>query len=132
MADLSAGHHDLPHRAVPVPHRGRAARRARPAREGQRLAHLLAVLAILLAACSAPPSTETPSPSPSANTIALGGTVRVAQAVDIQSLDPWTATDDATITVLRQVYEGLVELEPGGLRVVPKLAESWTTSSDGR
>ena len=73
-----------------------------------------------------------PSPTPSANTIALGGTVRVAQASDIQSLDPWTATDDATITVLRQVYEGLVDLEPGGLRVIPKLAESWTTSSDGR
>ena len=34
--------------------------------------------------------------------------------------------------MLRQVYEGLVDLEPGGLRVVPKLAESWTTSSDGR
>ena len=58
--------------------------------------------------------------------------MRVAQAADIQSLDPWTATDDATITVLRQVYEGLVDLEPGGLRVVPKLADSWTTSSDGR
>ncbi len=56
----------------------------------------------------------------------------MAQASDIQSLDPWTATDDATITVLRQVYEGLVDLEPGGLRVVPKLADSWTTSADGR
>jgi len=58
--------------------------------------------------------------------------VRVAQSSDIQSLDPWTASDDATITVLRQVYEGLVDLEPGGLRVVPKLADSWTTSADGR
>jgi peptide/nickel transport system substrate-binding protein len=58
--------------------------------------------------------------------------VRVAQSSDIQSLDPWTATDDATITVLRQMYEGLVDLEPGGLRVVPKLADSWTTSADGR
>ena len=58
--------------------------------------------------------------------------MRVAQGSDIQSLDPWTATDDATITVLRQVYEGLVDLEPGGLRVVPKLAESWTTAGDGQ
>lgn len=58
--------------------------------------------------------------------------MRVAQAPDIQSLDPWTATDGATITVLRQVYEGLVDLEPGGFRVVPKLAETWTVSPDGR
>jgi len=58
--------------------------------------------------------------------------VRVAQSGDIQSLDPWTASDDRTITVLRQVYEGLVDLEPGGVRIVPRLAESWTASSDGR
>ena len=58
--------------------------------------------------------------------------MRVAQASDIQSLDPWTASDDATITALRQVYEGLVELEPGGFRIVPKLAETWSISSDGR
>jgi peptide/nickel transport system substrate-binding protein len=57
--------------------------------------------------------------------------VRIAQASDIQSLDPWTASDDATMTALRQVYEGLVELEPGGFRIVPKLAETWSTSADG-
>jgi len=38
---------------------------------------------------------------------------------DITSLDPWTASDPATLTVLRQVYETLVDLEPGGFRVVP-------------
>ena len=58
--------------------------------------------------------------------------MRVAQASDIQSLDPWTASDDPTITALRQVYEGLVELEPGGFRIMPKLAETWNTSADGR
>ena len=76
------------------------------------------------------PTTATPSAS--ANTITFGGVVRVAQASDIQSLDPWTASDDATITALRQVYEGLVELEPGGFRIVPKLAETWSTSPDGK
>ena len=58
--------------------------------------------------------------------------MRVAQGSDIQSLDPWTASDDQTITALRQVYEGLVDLEPGGVRVIPGLAESWSTSADGR
>ncbi|MDQ2952828.1 MAG: ABC transporter substrate-binding protein, partial [Chloroflexota bacterium] len=58
--------------------------------------------------------------------------MRVAQSADIQSLDPWNAMDDPTITVLRQVYEGLVDLEPGGFKIVPKLADSWTVSSDAR
>jgi peptide/nickel transport system substrate-binding protein len=87
---------------------------------------------LVLAACNAPVSPGQPTPSPSANTIALGGVVRVAQSSDIQSLDPWTASDDQTITALRQIYEGLVDLEPGGVRIVPKLAESWTTAGDGR
>jgi peptide/nickel transport system substrate-binding protein len=56
----------------------------------------------------------------------------VAQAADITSLDPWTASDPATLTVLRQVYETLVDLEPGGFRIVPRLAERWTVSADGR
>jgi peptide/nickel transport system substrate-binding protein len=34
--------------------------------------------------------------------------------------------------VLRQVYETLVDLEPGGFRIVPRLAERWTVSADGR
>src|SRR5712664_1406987 len=67
-----------------------------------------------------------------ADAISSGGTLRVAQAADIASLDPWTASDPATLTVLRQVYETLVDLEPGGFRVVPRLAERWTVSADGR
>lgn len=85
-----------------------------------------------MAACTATPQTPaTAQPSASANTIALGGTVRVAQSSDIQSLDPWTGTDEATIRALRQVYEGLVDLEPGGFRIAPKLAQTWGPSADG-
>src|SRR5436190_12210561 len=134
MADLPARTDDLPHGAVPVPDRRRPARRARPTRSGERLAARtwLGSLALLFAACTATPTSPTAPPSASANTIAMGGTVRVAQSSDIQSLDPWTATDDATITALRQVYEGLVELEPGGFRIVAKLAETWSASADGK
>src|SRR4051794_13683347 len=126
MADLPARPDDLPDGAVPVPHRGRPARRSGSARKGQ-LARVIASASLLLAACTTAVQPGDPTPSPSANSIALGGIVRVAQSSDIQSLDPWTATDDATITVLRQIYEGLVDLEPGGVRIVPKLAESWST-----
>jgi peptide/nickel transport system substrate-binding protein len=88
---------------------------------------------LVLAACTPPATTPRDvSPSPSPNRIATGGSVRVGLASDITGLDPWTAADGATLTVLRQVFEGLVTLEPGGLRVAPSLAESWTASSDGR
>jgi peptide/nickel transport system substrate-binding protein len=58
--------------------------------------------------------------------------VRVAIANDIASLDPWTSPDATSQLVLRQVFESLVDLEPGGFRVVPRLAEKWTISGDGR
>jgi peptide/nickel transport system substrate-binding protein len=64
--------------------------------------------------------------------VATGGTLRVALAADITTLDPWTASDAATLTVLRQIYEPLVDLSPGGFTIVPKLAERWSVSSDGR
>jgi peptide/nickel transport system substrate-binding protein len=75
------------------------------------------------------------SSAPSASTdatIRIGGTLRVAQASDITSLDPWMAKDAATLTVLRQVYETLVDLSPGGFKIVPGLAERWAVSADGR
>src|ERR1700687_6080988 len=135
MAHLPTRTDDLPHRPVPVSDRRWAARCPRPPRSGERLAARVAVtaLALLFAACSSPSvAPASASPTASTNTIATGGIVRVAQASDIQSLDPWTATDDPTITALRQVYEGLVELEPGGFRIMPKLAETWTTSGGGK
>jgi peptide/nickel transport system substrate-binding protein len=72
------------------------------------------------------------SASPSPDAVTRGGTLRVAQATDIASLDPWTSSDDDTLMVLRQVFETLVDLEPGGFGVVPRLADRWTSSSDGR
>ena len=86
-------------------------------------------LASLIAACVAlPPTSATPSPPGPLS----GGTLTVAQASDIVSLDPWTASDPATIAVVRQIYEPLVDLEPGGFRIIPKLAERWLVSLDGR
>lgn len=72
------------------------------------------------------PATPTPSPTPST------GTLRVVQAADPTTLDPWAARDEPTLLVLRQVFEPLVDLAPGTFRIVPKLADHWDVSSDGR
>lgn len=97
---------------------------ATPVRAG-----LLAAL-LLVAGCTA--ASPVASPSPSASAVPAGGTLRVVQASVIGTLDPWAARDAATDLVLRQVYESLVDLEPGTARVVPKLADHWVVSSDGR
>ena len=58
--------------------------------------------------------------------------LRVVQASDVTTLDPWASSDGATDLVMRQVYEPLVDLEPGSFRIVPRLADRWAISSDGR
>jgi peptide/nickel transport system substrate-binding protein len=80
-----------------------------------------------MACAPAPSAVATPTAS-----IVTGGVLAIGQSADLTSLDPWTASDPATLAVVRQIYEPLVDLEPGGFRIVPKLAENWRVSSDGR
>ena len=103
---------------------------------------LMAVLAIVLAACQATPPASTPSPStvvlpssapatitpsPTAKT-PLGGTLRVALSGPIGSLDPQIA--DANPLVAAQIFEGLVARGANG--AVPALATKWLVGADGR
>ncbi|HEY6959279.1 MAG TPA: ABC transporter substrate-binding protein [Candidatus Limnocylindria bacterium] len=97
---------------------------ATPARAG-----LLALL-VVVAGCA--PSVPVASASPSPTAVPTGGALRVVQASDITTLDPWSSHDAATDLVLRQIYEPLVDLEPGTFRIVPKLAARWAISGDGR
>ncbi|MEO8631742.1 MAG: ABC transporter substrate-binding protein [Chloroflexota bacterium] len=96
-----------------------------------RLALAAAILA--LAGCQAAPTlgASTPPPTP-AGGVDLGGAFRVALTADATTLDPWNAGDANTMLVTRQVFETLVDYETGGFKIVPKLAESWTVSADGR
>jgi peptide/nickel transport system substrate-binding protein len=103
---------------------------------------LIAVVAIVLAACQATPPASTPSPSavglpssapatitpsPTAKT-PLGGTLRVGLSAPIGSLDPQVA--DANPLVVAQIFEGLVARGPNG--ALPALATKWLVGADGR
>ena len=92
----------------------------------------LAALLLALSACQAVPApgVVTPIPTP-AGGVDTGGTFRVAIAADSATLDPWNANDANTLIVTRQIFETLVEYEPLSFKVGPKLAESWSVSSDG-
>ncbi|MEI3846282.1 MULTISPECIES: ABC transporter substrate-binding protein [unclassified Microbacterium] len=50
---------------------------------------------------------------------------------DIAGLDPAMANDGETFRVSRQIFEGLVGVEPGSADPAPGLAESWEQSEDG-
>ena len=95
-----------------------------------RLAVLAAVLALSACQVTPPTGVTTPPPTP-AGGVETGGSLRVAIAGDNMTLDPWNANDPNATIVTRQVFETLVAYESGGFRIVPKLAESWSVSSDG-
>jgi ABC-type transport system substrate-binding protein len=66
-----------------------------------------------------------------AETPRRGGTLTFATYTNIRTLDPAIAYDEHSIYALYYLYDTLVDYEPGGPRLVPWLAESWTVSPDG-
>ena len=85
------------------------------------------VLGFLCAACSpaaGPPPAEDVTPRP-------GGRFVFPLRAEPATLDFVGASDQFSALVTRLVGDSLVDLD-ANLRVVPRLAESWTISSDGR
>jgi oligopeptide transport system substrate-binding protein len=60
-----------------------------------------------------------------------GGTVRMALDMDMGTTVPSLVTDYYSTTVLSQIQEGLVSLDPENLKVRPQIAEAFEVSSDG-
>ncbi len=70
--------------------------------------------------------TATPVPAKVIDTFVFG-----AQGEPV-CLDPAIVTDGISGRVINQVFEGLVKFDGATTNVVPSLAESWTTSDDGK
>lgn len=60
-----------------------------------------------------------------------GGVFRMAIDADISTEVPRLVTDYYTSTVLNQIYEGLVSLDPETLRIRAQIAKSYKVSPDG-
>lgn len=58
-------------------------------------------------------------------------TFTFASSSDPAGLDPAFASDGETFRIARQIFEGLVGVEPGTADPAPLLAESWEQSEDG-
>src|SRR6266542_500733 len=61
-----------------------------------------------------------------------GGTLVFGGSADPTYLDPALASDGETFRVTEQIFEGLVKLKPGTLKLIPWLATRWTTGKDGK
>ena len=61
-----------------------------------------------------------------------GGRFVFGTDVDPIVLDPALSSEPSSARVENQIFESLVDLVPGGSRVVPRLAMSWRTSNERR
>jgi len=83
-----------------------------------------AVLTVVVLAALAGAAARGEAPRP-------GGTLRAVFSADPPTLDPAQATDTTSSAVIRQVFDGLLELDET-LTPVPALARSVRVSPDGR
>ncbi len=102
---------------------GRRARRGTAVAVGLSLA-----VALVLSGC-APAATSTGSAAQS-GAAGAGGNLVVGVTSEPDTLFPWKATQFQAVNVLQNIYGTLTEFDKD-LNVVPGLAESWDTSSDG-
>jgi ABC-type transport system substrate-binding protein len=89
---------------------------------------LVLILGVSLAlACQSqsPQTSERPQSQP-----VRGGTYRAALPWQPGALDPAFSTDIYSVTVIQQVFDGLVQFDQS-LNVVPALATDWRVSPDG-
>jgi peptide/nickel transport system substrate-binding protein len=67
---------------------------------------------------------------PDRNDTMFGGNF-IRWTAEPSTLDPIMATDTASAEIINKVFEGLVMFKAGTTEIEPRLAKSWTTSSDG-
>jgi peptide/nickel transport system substrate-binding protein len=91
----------------------------------RRLFSLVAVVGLVLSACSKSSTTAAPSP-PDTN-----GTLNLAYLADMSVPDPDVFYDIEGNTVILSAYQGLVDYKPDTTTIEPLLATSWDISTDG-
>ena len=88
-----------------------------------------ALIAIAFVACTAD---RGPKFRPAGNpTPRDGGRIRYASSFQTRTLDPTIAYDDVSLITVHALFDTLVDYEPNGLGLVPRLAQAWSISGDG-
>ena len=61
----------------------------------------------------------------------MGGSAVVSFQDDVSTLDPAIGYDWQNWSIIKSIFDGLTDYEPGTTNIVPHLASSWTVSDDG-
>jgi oligopeptide transport system substrate-binding protein len=67
-----------------------------------------------------------------ASSARAGGSVSYNLATEPETLDPTQATGIPEATVITNCFDGLARTDPSGNEIVPRVAERWDLSPDGR
>jgi peptide/nickel transport system substrate-binding protein len=89
----------------------------------RRFAAMAAAATVALSACAASERGEGGG--------GTGGTLTFGAAGAPSLFDPFYASDGETFRISRQIFEGLVGIEPGTSNLEPELATDWQPSDDG-
>ncbi|HET9627753.1 MAG TPA: ABC transporter substrate-binding protein [Kofleriaceae bacterium] len=95
----------------------------------------VASLALVLGGACDPPADGPRFRAAGATTPRDGGTLRFSIIAGVSSLDPTLASDELSYYVVHALFDTLVDFGPPGphaFELVPRLAERWSISSDGR
>ena len=92
----------------------------------RRLLLPLAVILSLLVSCQQEPAGHSEQARPE---VKRGGVYRAPLPWSPRTLDPSLSTDIYAVTLIQQIFDGLVQFDQN-LNVVPALATSWTVSRD--
>jgi peptide/nickel transport system substrate-binding protein/oligopeptide transport system substrate-binding protein len=93
----------------------------------RRLLVSLTVILSCIISCQQEPTGPPEKVQPEVRT---GGVYRAALPWSPRTLDPAFSTDIYSVTLIQQIFDGLVQFDQN-LNVVPALATSWRVSSDG-
>ena len=87
--------------------------------------------ALVLTGCVASERDDTDNAGDASNSSEVDSTFIFAASSDPASLDPAFAQDGESFRVSRNIFEGLIGVEPGTADPAPLLAEDWDSSEDG-
>lgn len=92
---------------------------------------LAAVLTISLSNCATQTTTPDGASSTGGGTAANASTLIFGSVGDPANLESGNITDGNSIYVQQQIYDRLIDFEPGTTKLVPGLATEWSASEDG-
>lgn len=92
---------------------------------------LLSLALLLITACTNTGAKD-PAPAPTPDQSTGPKILTMIEGVDVTTLDPAFATDRPSQTVLRHLFENLVDTDPATGGVIPWLATEWKISDDKR